>query len=235
MKNDSANNAEILSTHFQQVFTKEELLSMPHKACSEITPMDLEVFNRAGAEHLLKNLNTKKANDPDKLPTRLLKIAASEIAEVVTFLFNQSYDSGEHPEDWRNAHVVPIIKKGAKHDPSNYRPVSLTTVLCKLMERVVYEDIMNHLENYDILFAKQHGFRKNHSCETQHILSIEDLARNVDNGDQMDVLILDFSKAFDKVPHRGLLSKLQFYGIQGKTLAWLNHGSQIDHRAIWWD
>ena len=137
------------------------------------------------------------------------------------FLFNQSYDSGELPEDWRNARVVPIFKKGAKHDPSNYRPVSLTTVLCKLMEHVVYKDIMNHLENYVILFANQHGFRKNHSCETQLILTVEDLARNVDNGDQMDILIIDFSKAFDKVPHRRLLSKLQFYGIQGKTLAWI--------------
>ena len=89
------------------------------------------------------------------------------------------------------------------------------------MEHVVYKDIMNHLENYDILFANQHGFRKNHSCETQLILTVEDLGRNVDNGDQMDMLILDFSKAFEKVPHRRLLSKLQFYGIQGKTLAWI--------------
>ena len=84
-----------------------------------------------------------------------------------------------------------------------------------------YKDIIKHLENYGILFANQHGFRKNHSCETQLILTVEDLARNVDNGDQMDMLILDFSKAFDKVPHRRLLSKLQFYGIQGKTLAWI--------------
>ena len=75
--------------------------------------------------------------------------------------------------------------------------------------------------NYDILFANQHGFRKNHPCETQLILTVEDLARNVDNGDQMDMLILDFSKAFDKVSHRRLLSKLQFCGIQGKTLAWI--------------
>ena len=112
---------------------------MPHKACSEIPSMDSVVFNRAGVEHLLKNLDSKKVNDPDKLPTTLLKITASEIG--VTFLFNQSYDSGELPEDWRNAHVVPIFKKGA----------------CKLMEHVVYKDIMNHLENYDILSANPGG------------------------------------------------------------------------------
>ena len=221
VKTDSASKAEILSTHFRQIFTQEDLSSMPSKGCSDTPPMDSVVFKSAGVEHLLKNLDSKKANGPDKLPTILLKITASEIAEVVTFLFNQSYDSGELPEDWRNAHVVPIFKKGAKHDPSNYRPVSLTAVLCKLMEHVVYKDIMNHLENFDILFANQYGFRKNHSCETQLILIVEDLARNIDNGDQMDMIILDFSKAFDKVPHRRLLNKLEFYGIQGKTLKWI--------------
>ena len=179
------------------------------------------MFKSASVEHLFKNLDSKKANGPDKLPTTLLKITASEIAEVVTFLFNQSFDSDELPEDWRNAHVVPIFKKGEKHDPSNYSPVSLTTVLCKLMEHVVYKDIMNHLENYDILFANQHGFRKKYSCETQLILTVEDLARSIDNGDQMDMIISDFSKSFDKVPHRRLLSKLEFYGIQGKTLEWI--------------
>ena len=136
VKTDSASKAEILSTHFRQIFTQEDLSSMPRKDCSDTPQMDSVVFKSAGVEHLLKNLDSKKANGPDKLPTTLLKITASEIAEVVTFLFNQSYDSGELPEDWRNAHVVPIFKKGAKHDPSNYRPVSLTTILCKLMEHV---------------------------------------------------------------------------------------------------
>ena len=89
------------------------------------------------------------------------------------------------------------------------------------MEHVVYKVIINHLENYDILFANQHGFRKKYSCETQLILTVEDLARSIDNGDQMDMIILDFSKSFDKVPHRRLLSKLEFYGIQGKTLEWI--------------
>ena len=113
MKTDSASKAKILSTHFQQVFTQEDLLSMPHKACSEIPSIDSVVFNRAGVEHLLKNLDSKKANRPNCIP------------QDSTFLFNQSYDSSELPEDWRNTHVVPISEKGAKHHPSNYRPVWL--------------------------------------------------------------------------------------------------------------
>ena len=80
---------------------------------------------------------------------------------------------------------------------------------------------MHHFEDNDILFANQHGFRKNHSCDSQLILTVEDLAMNLDHGDQMNMFILDFSKAFDKVPHQCLISKLQFYGIQGSTLTWI--------------
>ena len=72
------------------------------------------------------------------------------------------------------------------------------------------------------MYSKQHGFRKNHSCETQLLLTIEDLAKNLDEGSEIDLQIFDFSKAFDIVPHQRLLSKLNYYGIQGKTLAWIN-------------
>lgn len=89
------------------------------------------------------------------------------------------------------------------------------------MEHIIYRHIMHHLEDNDILFANQHGFPKNHSCESQLILTIEHLAKNLDHGDQMYMIILDFSKAFDKVPHQRLISKLQFYGIQGSTLTWI--------------
>ena len=81
---------------------------------------------------------------------------------------------------------------------------------------------MHHLAHKNILYSKQHGFRKNHSCETQLLLTIEDLAKNLDEGSEVDLQIFDFSKAFDKVPHQRLLSKLNYYGIQGKTLAWIN-------------
>ena len=218
---DSTSKAEVLSNHFQQIFTKEDLSFISNKGRSDIPAMDSVLFNREGIINLLKNLDSKKANGPDKLPTTLLKITASEIAEVVTFLFTQSYESGQLPNDWRNAHVVPVFKKGEKHDTCNYRPVSLTTALCKIMEHVIYKNIMHHLDDNNILFANQHGFWKTHSCKTQLILAVEDLAMNLDHGGQMETIILDFSKAFNEVPHECLMSKLQFYGIQGSTLAWI--------------
>ena len=129
---DSTSKAEVLSNRrFQQIFTKEDLSSIPSIGCSVIPAMESVTLNREGIINLLKNLDSKKANGPDKLPSTLLKITASETAEAVTFLFFQSYESGQLPNDWRNAHVVPVFKKGEKHDPCNYRPVSLSAVLCK--------------------------------------------------------------------------------------------------------
>ena len=126
---------------------------------------------------------------------------------------------------------VPVFKEGEKHDPCNYRPVFLTAVLFKIMEHIIHNNIMHHLENNDILFANQHGFRKNHSCESQLILTVEDLAKNLDHGDQMDMIILDFSEALDEVPHQRLISKLQFYGIQGSILisikSWLTSSQSV--------
>ena len=100
-------------------------------------------------------------------------------------------------------------------------PLLLCCNVCKIMEHIIYKNIMHHLDDNNILFANQHGFWKTHSCKTQLILAVEDLAMNLDHGGQMEMIILDFSKAFNEVPHECLISKLQFYGIQGSTLAWI--------------
>ena len=101
------------------------------------------------------------------------------------------------------------------------RPQAYHGKLCKLTEHVIYENIIQQINYNNILLANQHGVRKDHSCETQLLLMVEDLARNIDNGDQMDMLILDFSKAVDKVPHERLMVKLKYYGIKGKTVGWI--------------
>ena len=111
--------------------------------------------------------------------------------------------------------------KGLKTKPANYRPVSLTCVTCKVLEHIIYKQMMNHLEGSHILVPFQHGFRKRHSCETQIVSSIEDLTRHLDKRDQLDLLTLDFSKAFDIVEDQRLLYKLKFYWIDGKMSKWI--------------
>ena len=151
----------------------------------------------------------------------VLKECTSEIAPVLSHIFQLSIDTGELPEDWRNANVSPIFKKGDRHTASNYRPVSLTCVCCKLLEHIVCRQILNHLEQHNILTSLQHGFRSGHSCETQLITTTNDIMKAYDKKEQTDLVILDFSKAFDTVPHRKLLQKLDHYGINGKVNTWI--------------
>ena len=117
--------------------------------------------------------------------------------------------------------VTPLFKKGKRYDPSNYRPVSLTSIVCKTLEHILVSQIMKHLETNSILCNNQYGFRARRSCESQLLLTIDDFARALNNRLQVDIGILDFSKAFDKVPHARLVKKLDYYGIRGKTLQWI--------------
>ena len=169
----------------------------------------------------MKDLNPNKATGPDELPPRVLRLVAEPLAPILTFIIQQSLDSGSLPQDWVFANVVGIYKKGDKSCPANYRPVSLTSVVCKLAEHIILSHVGKHLSNNNIIIENQHGFREKLSCETQLIQAIDDWARSLDHTGQTDVLLLDFSKAFDIVPHQRLLSKLEFYGINGSTANWI--------------
>ena len=125
-----------------------------------------------------------------------------------------SLQTDQVPNDWKEANIDPIFKKGDKHIPSIYRPVSLTCIIKKCMEYILVSNMMKHLELNNILHALQHGFRKKYSYETQLLSVFQDLASNPS---QIDMIIMDFSKSFDKVPHIRLNYKLDWYGIRGNT------------------
>ena len=146
---------------------------------------------------------------------------AEPLSKPLTEFFQHSIDSGVVPTQWKKALVTPIFKKGDKHCPANYRPVSLTAVCSKLCEHVIAKSIMNHLEENKLLCDNQHGFRKMRSCESQLIQFVDELAKSLVGGRQVDVAVMDFSKAFDVVPHQRLLRKLEFYGIGGSSLVWI--------------
>ena len=144
-----------------------------------------------------------------------------KIAPVICLLFEKSLKTGQLPSEWTKAQVCPLYKKGDKTDPANYRSISLACILCKVMEHVIASNISRHITQHNILFELQHGFREKHSCETQLIELVEDLARRLTLGKQTDLILLDFSKAFDKVNHPKLLYKLSTFGIIGNTLEWI--------------
>ena len=170
---------------------------------------------------LLKDIKPHKASGPDNIPGRLLKETAEELAPGLTFLFQISFDSGKIPTDWKFALVTSVFKKGNRSSPANYRLISLTSIVCKILEHVVHSCVINHFERNNILTDSQHGFRKRRSCETQLLLTIDDLAKGLDDRQQIDAVLLDFSKAFNKVPHQRLLLKLKHYGVRGHLLEWI--------------
>ena len=151
----------------------------------------------------------------------MLKEAVEEIAPFLQFIFNQLLTTGQVPGDWKCANVSPVFKKDSKKEACNYRPVSFTSVPCKIMEHIIFHHIMGHLNAHHVLVNYQRGFRRGHSCESQLVAIVEHLARNLDHCKQTDVLLLDFSKAFDTVPHKRLLKKLDHYGIRGQLIKWI--------------
>ena len=219
MHSDTSSKAEILNNQFHSVYTKEDLSNMPSKGDSPHPTMDNIHVGVNGVCKLLKGLNVHKATGPDAVPTRFLHDFAVELAPIMTKLFQLSLDTGKVPDDWREASIVPVFKKGERH--LAYRPVSLTSVSCKLLEHIVHSQIMDHYDSRHLLADQQHGFRSRRSCESQLLITVDSLAKSLDSGEQVDVILLDFSKAFDKVPHQRLLHKLDDYGVRGSTWNWV--------------
>ena len=152
---------------------------------------------------------------------RILKELAEELAQPLADLFNTSMDSGIVPESWKTANVTPIFKKGDKRDPSNYRPVSLTSTIGKIMEKIIRDHINKHMQLNKLYSPHQHGFRKGRSCSTQLLEVTEDWTKLLDEDNSVDCIYLDYKKAFDSVPHQRLMIKLHAYGIRGKLWKWI--------------
>ena len=162
---------------------------------------------------LLRGINRHKATGPDEIPGRLPKTLSDEVVDIICLIFQASLDQGRIATAWKQAYISLIFKKGDRHTLSTYRPVSLTSVCCKILEHIVHSHVMGYLDQNKLNSDAQHRFRKKRSCESQLILTIQDLANGLNNGEQIDAILLDFSKAFDKIPHQRLLEKLQHYGI----------------------
>ena len=149
-------------------------------------------------------------------------MAAAELAPAISLLFQASLDQGVVPEIWKKAFVSPIFKKGDKAAAANYRPISLTCILCKTLEHIIHSKVMKQLDHNNILVDSQHGFRRKRSCKSQLIRTINDISERMNDKTQTDAILLDFSKTFDKVPRKRLLLKLDHYSVRGKTLAWVD-------------
>ena len=184
LKIDSRKISDILNNQFQSVYTREDTSNLPGKGLSPHSTMKNIILNISGVIILLKNLNPYKAAGPDRNPIIILKSAGEELAPALTKIFQKSLNSGRVPEDWRKANIATIFKKGDKHQAGNYRPVSLTSVTCNILEHIVNSIIMSHIQANSILSVceNQHGFWKRQSYEIQLITTLHGIARNFCTG-----------------------------------------------------
>ena len=219
---DPVKKANLLNEQFGSVFSNQSpRVSHNFPKHNKLPDMNNITVTRAGVLKLLININPNKATGPDGIPGRLLKLCANELVEVFQLLFQASLDQGSVPNDWKRADITPLYKKGDKMQAENYRPVSLTSIACKLLEHIVHSNIMDHFDKFNVLDDSQHGFRKKRSCETQLINTVKDFSECLNSHGQIDAILLDFSKAFDKVDHEGLILKLENLGIRGSLLNWI--------------
>ena len=212
---------EELNSFFVSVFTAEKPDNLPNIPVNNIEHLT-DIF--IAPDVILKKLSTLKdykAPGPDNIYPKLLKECAQQLCVPLSIIFRKSIDEGIVFRQWKLANITPLFKKGAKNLVQNYRPISLTSVPCKILESLIKEQLVEHLEKFNIIKNTQHGFRKGKSCLTNLLEYLEYITDQIDQGNPVDSILLDFSKAFDKVPHTRLLLKLKSVGISGKILLWI--------------
>ena len=220
---DDAGIANILNKFFASVFTVEDP-DVPESTQYDVENKLVNVeFSDDAVLKKMQALKDTSAPGPDKIGARILKETSDILCGPLALVFRRCLDEGCVPEDWRKANVTPIFKSGSKMSPCNYRPISLTCIICKIMESVIRDKIVSHLVSNNLLHSSQHGFWASKSCQTNLIEYMNTLTKLVDEGHSVDVIYLDFAKAFDKVPHMRLLKKLEGHGISGKVLNWIRN------------
>ena len=217
---DGFQMAKVLNEYFSSVFTT--------------VPVPLTKFEGNKSEHLgqlfvtpemiakkIKKIKDNKSPGVDGIPSKLLKEIVEQISKPLAKLFNLSLEEGIVPSEWREANITPLFNKGSRKKSENYRPVSLTSVVCKLLKTLIRDHMVEFLVKHKLIITSQHGFLKARSCITNILCFLEEITKWVDDGSPVDVVYLDFQKAFNKVPHQRLLLKLKAHGIGNDVINWI--------------
>jgi len=214
--------AEELNRFFASVFTDEDRNHIPTPKPEQMTSvLESIVITDKDIEQEIRGLKPGKSAGPDGIHPKVLIEVSEQISLPLKLIFQKSLHEGVVPQAWKEAEVVPIFKKGQRDNPGNYRPVSLTSVCCKMLERIVRRAIVGHATLNNLLTPAQHGFRPNRSCTTQLLLVTEEWTKWMDEDLPFDCIYLDYRKAFDSVPHERLLTKIHSLGVRGSLHKWI--------------
>ena len=208
---------------FSSVFTKEDDHNIPSFIYEGEIPNSLSncCVTVDEFEKAIFNLKPNKSPGPDSFHPKFLKSCSKSLALPLKLLFDLTLFKGALPIEWKTAEVRPIFKKGDKSNPGNYRPVSLTSIICKLFESFIKKALNEHFINNNILSNHQFGFVSGRSTITQLLVTLNDWLFSLDNDVPVDAAYMDFRKAFDTVPHQRLINKLKGYNINGPILQWI--------------
>jgi hypothetical protein len=221
---DDNAKANVLNEFFASVCTADNG-STP--SVRHVVPPDVKLDSvNFTCDAILKAMMKMKSNTssgPDGFPPVILKKLGSSLALPLSLIFTSFMSVGQVPSDWKNAIITPIYKKGLASDPSNYRPISLTSVFCKLMERVIALDMLTYLRHHGLITRHQHGFIAKRSTTTNLLECLNDWSIALKDHHSVTVAYIDFSKAFDTVCKSKLLCKLSALGITGNLLLWINN------------
>ena len=210
--------ANLFNKHFQNQFSDSSRydidIDFANDQSNDLTITSDTIFQ------LLRKLNPNKSQGPDKISGHLLKGCAPSIAFPLKTLFNLSYRTGSLPEEWKLANIVPVHKKDDKNNIENYRPISLTSIVSKLFEKCIRDELLFRCQH--LLYDNQHGFLPNKSCTTQLVPFSHDISLALNANELIDVVYFDFAKAFDSVNHDCILEKLKYkFNIDGLMLKFI--------------
>ena len=217
-----ADTAEYFNNFFVSVFTREDSHVPPFPARTEHKLCNVDISFDVVAK-VVRSLPANSAPGPDGITYQMIKEGGATLIEIMCRLFCMLVTKGVLPSEWKLAYVVPqSTKKGSRARCDNYRPISLTCSVCKILEVILKKTILNFFLDNRLLNFSQHGFLPQRSSSTALLAYLEDVTLSVDEGKNVDAIYLDLSKAFDSVPHLRLIKKLKGYGIGEPLITWLS-------------
>jgi hypothetical protein len=217
---DDKEKAEILQKQFLSVFSPVDTTTHTLPPKVNVSIENINIADEA-VRDMLANINVNKSLGPDDIHPRILHELADVLTSPITIVFNRSIQGEELPDDWKLQYISPIYKKGQRSRAENYRPISLTCILCKILESLVRSELLTHLITNDVLSKRQFGFINGRSTTLQLLNFLDACTHSIVRGNVVDTIYFDFKKAFDMVPHKRLIAKLESYGVKGKLLKWI--------------
>ena len=221
---DPAEMAQLLQDQYSSMFSdpnKEHIKDTASHLPKTTASLESITFSQQDIIEAIDEIDPLSATSHNDIPARIIKACKISLSKAFFILWSDSYESGIIPQWFKNQTIAPVYKKDSKILPENYRPISLTSHVIKIFERVIRKNLVDHLEVNRLISNKQHGFRKGRSCLTQLLKHYDLILNNFLDRSETDIIYLDFAKAFDKVDHKLLLNKVKHYGITGKVYKWI--------------